>query len=132
MRRDLDGRSPYGDLIGRTIVSVDPEARAVEVAYEAREVFVNRRGTVAGGMLSGMLDSVTGLAALAALPDDLGAAHTTLRVEYLRPARPGRLIGRARVTELGDRDIQARGELIDDDGVTLARAEATLRILRKE
>ncbi len=132
MRRDLHGHSPYGELIGTTILSADAEGKAIEVAYEAREEFTNRIGTVSGGMLSAMLDSVTGLAALIALSEDMTAAHTTLRVEYLRPVRPGRLTGRARVLELGERKIQSQGELIDGDGTTVARAEATLRILRKK
>ncbi len=132
MRRDLHGHSPYGELIGTTIVSADAEGKAIEVAYEAREEFTNRIGTVSGGMLSAMLDSVTGLAALIALSEDLTAAHTTLRVEYLRPVRPGRLSGRARVVEHGDREIRSQGELIDGDGMTVARGEATLRILRKK
>ena len=132
MRKDLHGHSPYGELIGTTILSADAEGKAIEVAYEAREEFTNRIGTVSGGMLSAMLDSVTVLAALVALPEELTAAHTTLRVEYLRPVRPGRLTGRARVLELGEREIQSQGELIDGDGTTVARAEATLRILRKK
>jgi len=119
-------------LIGTTILSADAEGKAIEVAYEAREEFTNRIGTISGGMLSAMLDSVTGLAALVALPEELTAAHTTLRVEYLRPVRPGRLTGRARVLELGEREIQSQGELIDGDGTTVVRGEATLRILRKK
>ena len=132
MRKDLHGHSPSGELIGTRILSADAEGKAIEVAYEAREEFTNRIGTVSGGMLSAMLDSVTGLAALVALPEELTAAHTTLRVEYLRPVRPGRLTGRARVLELGEREIQSQGELIDGDGTTIARGEATLRILRKK
>jgi len=131
MRRNLDTHSPYSELIGRTIVSTDPEGKAIEVSYEAREQFTNRMGTVSGGMLSAMLDSVTGLAALIALPEGLTAVHTTLRVEYLRSVRPGRLTGQARVISTGDRDIQSQGELIDTSGTTVARGPATLRILRK-
>ena len=132
MRQDLHGHSPYGELIGTTILSADAEDKAIEVAYEAQKEFTNRIGTVSGGMLSAMLDSVTGLAALIALSEDMTAAHTTLRVEYLRPVRPGRLSGRARVVEHGDREIRSQGELIDGDGMTVARGEATLRILRKK
>ena len=108
MRKDLHGHSPYGELIGTTILSADAEGKAIEVAYEAREEFTNRIGTISGGMLSAMLDSVTGLAALVALPEELTAAHTTLRVEYLRPVRPGRLTGRARVPSSGSARFSRR------------------------
>jgi len=132
MQRTLDAHSPYGELIGRTILSTDAEGRAIEVSYEAREEFTNRMGTVSGGMLSAMLDSVTGLAAMLVLPEELTAVHTTLRVEYLRSVRPGRVTGRARVISTGDREIQSHGELIDASGTTVARGEATLRILRQK
>lgn len=132
MRMALSAHSPFGELVGRRIVKADAEAKSVEVEYEARQEFTNRIGTVSGGMLSAMLDSVTGLAALVALPEELTAVHTTLRVEYLRPARPGRLLGRAAVVELADRNLRSRGELLDGGGTTIARAEATHRVLPKK
>ena len=132
MREDLQGNSPYGELVGTNIVNADSAARAIEVEYEAKQEFTNRIGTISGGMLSAMLDSVTVRAALVALPEELTAAHTTLKVEYLRPVRPGRLTGRARVAEYVDRDIRSDGELLDVEGTIVARAEATLRVLRKK
>ena len=131
MRKDLQGHSPYGVLIGTTILNVDADAKEIEVGYEARNEFTNRIGTISGGMLSAMLDSATGLAALVSLPQDLTAVHTSLKVEYLRPAHPGRLTGRARVVEQVARDIRSEGELLDADGTIVARGEATLRVLPK-
>ncbi len=131
MRTDLEGQSPFGDLVGRTIVKADAAAKTVEAAYEAKPEFTNRIGTVAGGMLSAMLDSVTGLAALVALPETLGAVHTSLSVEYLQPARAGRLLGRARVVAQLERDIRCEGELVDAEGTIVARANASLRTVRK-
>ena len=132
MRQDLQGDSPYGELIGRTILDAGPERGTIEVAYQAREEFVNRVGSVSGGMLAAMLDSVTGLAALVALPEEQTAVHTTLQVEYLRPARPGRLTGRARVLEGEEGNIRSQGELLDAEGNVVARGEATLRVLLKK
>jgi len=131
MREDLNGQSPYGELIGTSIGRVDSAEKTLEVTYEAKHDFTNRIGTISGGMLSAMLDSVTGLVALAALPDELTAAHTSLKIEYLRPAYPGRLVGRARVVGHKDRDIRSEGELVDSDGQMVARGEATLRVIRK-
>ncbi len=132
MREDLHGHSPYGELVGTTVLSADVDGKAIEVGYEARHEFTNRIGTISGGMLSAMLDSVTGLAALVALPEELTAVHTSLKVEYLRPVRPSRLTGRARVVEHVDRDIRSEGELLDAEGTIVARGEATLRVLRKK
>jgi uncharacterized protein (TIGR00369 family) len=108
MPRNFRGNSPYAESLGRAIMRTDVEERSVEVTYQASEEFTNRMGTVSGGVFSGMLDSLTGLAALIVLPEDRTAAHTKLEFEYLRPARPGRLVGQARVIAMGERDIQSR------------------------
>ncbi len=127
MRRDLGAQTEYGALLGREILATDADDGSIEVAYEAREAFANRAGHVAGGMLSAMLDSLTGLAALAALPEGSFAVHTRLEVQYLEPALPGRLVGRARVTERDADRIACRGELVDADGHVVARADAWLQ-----
>lgn len=131
MRKDLQRDSPFGALIGTTILNADAVGKSIEVQYEARHEFTNRIGTISGGVLSAMLDSVTGLAALVALSEDLTAAHTSLKVDYLRPASAGKLLGRARVVEHVDRDIRSEGELLDGEGKTVARGQATLRVIRK-
>jgi uncharacterized protein (TIGR00369 family) len=103
----------------------------MEVEYQARPEFTNRIGTVAGAMIAGLLDSVTGLVANAGLPEGQFAVHKTLSVEYQRLVAPGRLTGRGEVVDRTERTIRSRGELLDDDGNRLASAEATLRILRR-
>jgi uncharacterized protein (TIGR00369 family) len=129
MRQDLNAQTEYAALLGRRVTGVDAEARSVEVAYEARPDFANRAGFVAGGMLSAMLDSLTGLAALAAMPEGAAAVHTRLEVDYVSRARPGRLVGRARVTDVEGDTVRCQGELCDADGNAVARAVATLRVV---
>ena len=130
MRTDLQRQSPFGKVIGTDVARIDPARREIEVRYQARSEFTNRIGTVAGGMLSAMLDSSTGLAALAVLPEGTFVVHTLLRVEYLRPASCGILTATARVVEQSDRDIDTESELRDAEGVVVARGTATLRVLR--
>jgi uncharacterized protein (TIGR00369 family) len=122
--------SPFGELLGRRVLNVDSDGRRVEVTYEAGPEFTNRNGSVAGGALAAMLDSLTGLVAVAGLADGVTAVHTSLRVEYLKRARCGELRGRAHVVEQVDRDIRCLGELHDAEGALVARAEATLRVVR--
>ena len=56
------------------------------------------------------------------------APTTDLHVQFLRPARPGRLLGRGRVVRRG-RDVGfLAGELLDGDGVVVAVATATVQI----
>jgi uncharacterized protein (TIGR00369 family) len=76
-----------------------------------------------------MLDSLTGLAALAALPEGASAVHRALSVEYVRPAAPGALRGTSRVTARSERDCACEAELFDAHGRLVARGRAELRVL---
>ncbi len=132
MRPDLQSHSPFGELMGTTIVSVDADRRTIETSYDLGLEATNRIGTIAGGMICAMLDSVTGLVALSILPTNQVIVHTSLQVEYLRPARPGRIRALGEVCERTDRDIHSRGELFAPDGTRLATAAATLRIIETQ
>ena len=125
----ITSESPYGALVGTRILNVDPAGETIEVEYQAHEGFTNRIGTVAGAMIAGLLDSVTGLIANAGLAESEVAVHTSLSVQYHRPATPGTLTGRGRRVERSARDIRSRGELFDVDGYKVASATATLRII---
>jgi DNA-binding transcriptional MerR regulator len=51
-----------------------------------------------------------------------------LHVQFLRPARPGRLVGRGRVVQWGNEVCFLAGELLDPQGRPVAVATATARI----
>ena len=129
--RENTSHSPYGQLVGTEILASDLERRTIEVRYLAHEGFSNRIGTVSGALIAGLLDSVTGLVANQGFPPDRFAVHKSMRVDYLRPADPGRLIGRGQVLEADDREVRSHGELYDVEGARVARAEAVLRILHR-
>ena len=129
MLEDLTRHSRFGAWLGKEVLGVDAARRTVEVRYRPREEATNRYGTIAGGVLAAMLDSLTGLAALAVLPEGTAAVHRALAVDYLRPAASGSLRGIGRVCERDERTIACEGELFDADGQLVARARAELRIV---
>ena len=131
MRADLERPSPFGDWLGRRIVSADAERGEVEVIYHPPEQARNRLGGLAGGAIAAMLDSLTGLAALAALPPGASAVHRALSVDYLHAAAHGALRGTGRVIERSQRECVCAGELFDAQGVLVARGRAELRVLAK-
>jgi acyl-coenzyme A thioesterase PaaI-like protein len=49
-------------------------------------------------------------------------------VQFLRPARPGRITGRGRVVRRGKDVAFTAGELLDDSGQIVAVATATAQI----
>src|SRR5260370_2450142 len=127
----MEGRvapPPAAALLGWELVAVDAEAGTIEVASTATEQFLNPIGVIQGGVLAGMLDDTLGPALVATLGPGQFAPTTDLHVQFLRPARPGRLAGRGRVVRRG-RDITfMAGELLDDAGQVVAAAPATALI----
>ena len=89
---------------------------------------MNPAGAVQGGFLAAMLDDTLGPALVAGLDPGDFALTTDLHVQFLRPAKPGRLLGRGRVVRRGREIGFLAGELLDEDGVVVAVATATVQI----
>src|SRR6516162_8288298 len=127
----MEGRAappPAAVLLGWELVSIDPEAGTIEVTFTATEQFLNPIGAIQGGFLAAMLDDTLGPALVAMLGPRQFAPTTDLHVQFLRPARPGRLTGRGRVVRRGKDIAFMAGELLDDSGQVVAAATATAQI----
>jgi uncharacterized protein (TIGR00369 family) len=127
----VEGRAPLPPAavtLGWELVAIDPEQGTIEVAFAAGGAFLNPAGVVQGGFLAAMLDDTMGPALVCGLEPGDFAPTTDLHVQFLRPARAGRLVGRGRVVRRG-RDIAfLAGELVDEDGAVVAVATATAQI----
>ncbi len=128
------GKAPLpaaAKTLGWELIAVSPEEGTIEVAFAATEAFVNPAGVIQGGFLAAMLDDTLGPALVAGLNPGDFAPTTDLHVQFLRSARPGRLVGRGRVVRRG-RDVGfLAGELLDEDGAIVAVATATVQIRRQ-
>ncbi|WP_166971726.1 PaaI family thioesterase [Brevibacterium atlanticum] len=111
--------------LGWELIEVDPERSMITVAFDAGENFLNPVGVVQGGFIAAMLDDTLGPALVATLSPTQFAPTADLHVQFLRPAHPGRLIGRGRVERRGKDIAFLSGELIDESGRTVASATAT-------
>jgi uncharacterized protein (TIGR00369 family) len=130
----LAGRAaapPAAALLGWSLVAIDPDAGTIEVAFDAHEGFTNSTGVVQGGFLAAMLDDTLGPALMATLEPDQFPPTLELKVSFLRPARPGRLVGSGRVVHRGGTIAFLEGSLRDADGQTVATASSTVRIIRR-
>ena len=116
---------PAAVTLGWELVSVDPDAGTIEVSFLATEQFLNPVGVVQGGFLAAMLDDTLGPALVATLGPGEFAPTADLHVQFLRPARPGRLIGRGRIVRRGSGVGFMAGELVDEAGRVVATATAT-------
>ncbi len=133
----MDGKAelpPAAATLGWELVGIDPEAGTIEVAFVATDRFLNPVGVVQGGFLAAMLDDTLGPALVATLESHQFAPTTDLHVQFLAPARPGRLIGRGRIVRRRRGIAFLAGELVDDTGaiVAVATATAIIRSLSKE
>ncbi|MFI6295691.1 PaaI family thioesterase [Nonomuraea sp. NPDC050790] len=127
----LAGRAkppPAAALLGWELIAIDADAGTISVAFEAGERFTNPVGAIQGGFLAAMLDDTLGPALVATLAPDQFAPTLDLHVQFLRPARPGRLVGHGRVVRRGGGVAFLAGELLAPDGEAVAVATATARI----
>jgi len=121
---------PAAETLGWTMEDIDPATGTVRVAFDAKPAFCNPMGNVQGGFLAAMLDDTMGPALVATLAPGEFAPTLELKVNFLRPARPGRLVGTGRVVHRGGTVAFLAGDLSDAEGNLLATASATARIVR--
>ncbi|KWV59286.1 hypothetical protein AS156_31970 [Bradyrhizobium macuxiense] len=121
---------PGAQLLGREWLSFDGETTSIR--FQAQRSFTNRHGTIQGGFLAAMLDSATGLGALAALPSTQTVVTKSLNTRFLKPAIVGPITAKAKVLSRTDRDMVVEADLIDMQGITVAKATAELRILERK
>ena len=119
---------PAAKVLGWELVEVNPELGTIEVAFQAGNQFANPVGAIQGGFLAAMLDDTLAPALVATLAEDQFAPTLDLHVQFLRPARPGRLLGRGRIVQRGRDVCFLAGELAGPDGKPVAVATATARI----
>ncbi len=133
LRRIFDDSIPFNRVLGLKITSVTPERVVGCIEMKDDLVGAPTHGRLHGGVISAGLDSMAGLAVMAAI----GARHMDeapaqrlqrfaklgtidLRIDYLRPAISQRFELRAEVMRLGSRVASTRMEFLDADGKLLA------------
>jgi len=117
---------PAAALLGWKALSLEPGH--VRVRYTAKPEFGNPRGAIQGGFLAAMLDDAMGPALFTTLAADQFAPTIEMKVNFLRPARPGPLIAEGRVVHRTRSLAFLEGTLATEEGELIATATATARI----
>jgi uncharacterized protein (TIGR00369 family) len=128
----VEGRAPLppaAQTLGLEIVSIDPDEGTIEVSFEASEAWTNPFGNVLGAFVAAMLYDVVGPALLATLEPDQFQSTLEFGVHFLRPVRPGRLIGRGRVAHRVGDIAYLEASLCTETGDTIAVATATAQVI---
>jgi uncharacterized protein (TIGR00369 family) len=120
----VEGRAPLppaAATLGLEFIEADVANGTIELAFAATEAFTNPTGNVLGAFLAAMLYDTMGPALLATLEPDQFQSTLDLKVSFLRPVKPGRIVGRGRVAHR-DGDIAYLGD------ATIATATAFARV----
>jgi uncharacterized protein (TIGR00369 family) len=129
------GRAPVpraAKILGLEFIAADIEAGTIELAFAATEDFTNPTGNVLGAFQAAMLYETVGPALLATLAPDEFQSTMGLSVSFLRPVRPGRITARGRVVHRDGDLAFLEASLTDADGVVIATATATARVITLE
>jgi uncharacterized protein (TIGR00369 family) len=119
--------TPFYGWIGSSVVSA--REGEVEIAMDARPHHLNLQGLVHGGVIATLLDSASGMSVRTKVGP--GRRHVTaqLNVNYLSPARPGRLVARGTAIRVGVSVAYAEAEVTDERGRVVARSTSVISVM---
>jgi uncharacterized protein (TIGR00369 family) len=117
-------------LLGWEVRALDVAAKTIEIGFVIDDRFLNPAGTVQGGFLAAMLDDTQGPTLYAASEGTVYAPTIDFHIVCLKPARPGRFIGKGRVISLGKTIAVTEAELFDEGGTMVARGTFTGRVMQ--
>ncbi|WP_349863647.1 PaaI family thioesterase [Leifsonia sp. WHRI 6310E] len=131
LRAMIDGvlpPPPIASLMDMTLVEAAPGTATF--VCEPGESHYNPIGTVHGGLVCTLLDSVLGCAVQTTLPQGQGYTSIEIKVNYLRPvlAGSGPLTCVGTVTKPGNRVAFADGVVTDAAGKVVATATGSLLV----
>jgi uncharacterized protein (TIGR00369 family) len=128
----VEGRAPMpraAATLGLEFINADTQKGTIELAFAATEDFTNPTGNVLGAFIAAMLYDTVGPALLATLEPDQFQSTLVLNVNFLRPVRPGRIIGKGRVVHRDGDLAFIEASLIDSHEAIIATATATARVI---
>ncbi len=120
--------TPIIKTFGIRYLMARPGRVEAEITPDAR--FGNHAGNLQGGVVAVYLDNIMGQACYTLLPEGQRLSTIDMSLSFLEPMPLGRLRVQARVVKKGRRVIFAESELQNLEGKPLARASASLLVLR--
>jgi uncharacterized protein (TIGR00369 family) len=124
--------APITKLLSWRFLEFEASRQTIKVEMQARPEFINPAGVVHGGMLAAMLDETLSPALAATLGPGEFAPTLEIKVNFISPAKVGRVLGSARIVSRGRSICFMEGELRDEHGTLLATATATSKIGRMD
>jgi len=120
---------PSSKLLGWHLLDARPKEGWIRIGFDGKREFCNPAGFIQGGILSAMLDDTMGPAVFVMTEGRLYTATITMTVNFLAPAKVGRIVGEASVTQIGKTIAFVEAQLTAVDGVVLATATTSARLV---
>ena len=118
-----------GGFAGRIGARVeDADDGGARIAFDVGEEHLNPAGTLHGGVVATLVDTVMGQAVRTTTGDGEVPATSQLTVTYLRPGKPGPLTVSAQVGTRGEHLTVCEAD-VEQDGKEIVHALATFALL---
>ena len=120
---------PSARMLGWHLLDARPSDGWIKIGFDGKADFCNPAGFIQGGLLSAMLDDTMGPAVYVMTEGKNYTTTVSLNVNFLAPAKPGRMVAEAKVTQLGKTIAFVEGKLLAQDGTLLATATGSERLI---
>lgn len=123
-------RQVFMTSLGARLASVAPGEVAIELPF--REDLTQQHGFLHAGVVTAIVDSACGYAALSLMPPEAAVLSVEFKINLLAPAAGGRFVATGRVVKAGRNLTVCSGEVVaDPDGpaTTVAILQATMMTL---
>src|ERR1700730_56428 len=120
---------PAAQFLRWHMLDARPSEGWLKVGFGGKREFCNPAGFIQGGILTAMLDDTMGPAVFVMTDGKLYTATITMTVNFLAPVKPGPLVGKTNVTQLGRTIAFVEGRLVAPDGALIATSSASARLV---
>ena len=123
------GMIPFAATIGLELISAEAHEVRGSLAWAPERC--TAAGTLHGGALMTLADTLGAACAYLNLPDGATTATVESKTNFFRPVREGHVTGTARPLHVGRSFIVVQTDLTDDEGRRVAQVTQTQAVLPK-